>query len=69
MLGSKAGVDRAAASVVEAGGTLLKGPFATYYGQWQAVAVDPEGGVFRLAAEALPGGVDAPSLASLLPMA
>ena len=39
-----------------AGGRVLKAPYATYYGQWQAVLCDPEGHVFRLSTLSLPGG-------------
>ncbi len=32
------------------GGVIVKPPYATYYGQWQAVIADPEQHVFRLSA-------------------
>ena len=31
-----------------AGGRVIKAPFRTYYGAWQAVLEDPEGHVFRV---------------------
>lgn len=43
-----ADVDALAARAVELGGTIVKPPYRTYYGAWQAVAEDPEGNVFRL---------------------
>jgi catechol 2,3-dioxygenase-like lactoylglutathione lyase family enzyme len=36
------------ARAVDQGATLLKAPFATYYGAFQAVLADPEGNVFRV---------------------
>jgi catechol 2,3-dioxygenase-like lactoylglutathione lyase family enzyme len=36
------------ARAVEKGATLLKAPFDTYYGAFQAVLADPEGNVFRV---------------------
>ena len=62
MLATPAAVDDAAARAPALGGQVLKGPFATYYGQWQAVLADPERNVFRLAAAALPEGATAPEL-------
>lgn len=59
-------VDAAIDGVEGLGGTVLKRPFATYYGQWQALAADPEGNAFRLACQALPAGAHAPALESLL---
>jgi len=44
------------------GGQVLKGPFATYYGQWQAVLADPENNVFRVASIGLPQGMERPTL-------
>jgi predicted enzyme related to lactoylglutathione lyase len=41
-------VDRLAGLVGPLGGTLVKPPYRTYYGAWQAVAADPEANVFRL---------------------
>lgn len=48
VLDSEAAVDAGAARVAQLGGRLVKAPFRTYYGAWQAVAEDPEGNVFRL---------------------
>ena len=62
MLDDPAAVDAAVARARAHGGRVLKGPFATYYGQWQAVLSDPEDNVFRLAAVGLPPGVTAPEL-------
>lgn len=66
-LASPDAVEAAVARVAPAGGRVLQGPFATYYGQWQAVAEDPEQNVFRLAAASLPPGVAAPPLADAPP--
>jgi predicted enzyme related to lactoylglutathione lyase len=55
-------VEALAAKAVSLGGAVIKPPFATYYGQWQAVLADPEGHMFRLACETLPPGVEAPQL-------
>jgi predicted enzyme related to lactoylglutathione lyase len=49
-------VDAAAAQAARLGGRVLKAPYATYYGQWQAVLSDPEQHVFRVSAETLPAG-------------
>ncbi len=62
MLASCTDVDRLAQLARSLGATLIKGPYATYYGQWQAVLADPEGHVFRLSALGLPPGVLAPAL-------
>lgn len=56
-------VDAAGAKAVELGAQHLKGPFATYYGQWQIVLLDPERHLFRIACRSLPPGVTAPTLA------
>jgi catechol 2,3-dioxygenase-like lactoylglutathione lyase family enzyme len=64
MLDSPADVDRVSELAAALGGSLIKGPYATYYGQWQAVLADPEGHVFRLSTASLPAGVQAPSLPS-----
>lgn len=63
MLATPAAVDAAVQVVLAQGGQLVKGPFATYYGQWQAVLADPEDNVFRIATNSLPEGVTAPMLA------
>jgi catechol 2,3-dioxygenase-like lactoylglutathione lyase family enzyme len=52
-------VDAACARASAHGGRILKAPYPTYYGQWQAVLEDPEGHVFRVGAAALPAGVEA----------
>lgn len=62
MLDGPAQVDAAAARAAQLGGTVLKGPYATYYAQWQAVLADPEGHVFRVSTLGLPVGVSAPPL-------
>jgi catechol 2,3-dioxygenase-like lactoylglutathione lyase family enzyme len=41
-------VDRLTAAAIIAGGTLLKAPYRTYYGAWQAVLLDPEMNAFRI---------------------
>lgn len=56
MLDSPEAVTAASAMAVQLGGHLVKPPYATYYGQWQAVLADPEDHVFRLSAFGLPGG-------------
>ena len=63
MLDSPAAVDDAVRAVEQHGGRIVKGPFATYYDQWQAVLADPEDNVFRVATAGLPDGVTAPVLA------
>lgn len=47
-------VDHAAQRAAGLGGRVVKAPFRTYYGQWQAVLADPEGHVFRVACHTLP---------------
>ncbi|MBP7566309.1 MAG: VOC family protein [Burkholderiaceae bacterium] len=61
MLESAAAVDAVAARVAALGGSVIKGPFATCYGQWQAVIRDPEGHMFRISSDELPEGVAAPA--------
>lgn len=58
MVDTPADVDTAAVRAAALGGIAVKPPFATYYGQWQAVLQDPEGNVFRVACERLPQGVE-----------
>jgi catechol 2,3-dioxygenase-like lactoylglutathione lyase family enzyme len=58
-LDTPAAVDEAFARARDLGARVRREPFATYYGQWQAVLEDPEGNVFRLAATTLPDGVAA----------
>lgn len=41
-------VDRRVPLAVEAGATLIKAPYVTYYHWYQAVLLDPEGNVFRI---------------------
>jgi predicted enzyme related to lactoylglutathione lyase len=57
MLATPAEVDAAAREAERLGGRIVKAPYPTYYGQWQAVLSDPERHVFRVAAAALPEGV------------
>lgn len=63
MLDSPLDVDRLATQAAVLGGRVIQGPYPTYYGQWQAVLVDPEDNVFRIGAAGLPEGVTAPVLA------
>ena len=62
MLGSCAEVDALTANVTQLGGRIIKAPYPTYYGQWQAVLADPENNMFRLSFLGLPEGVKAPKL-------
>lgn len=41
-------VDRMVPLACEAGATLIKPPYTTYYNWYQAVLLDPEGNVFRI---------------------
>ncbi|MDD0810538.1 bleomycin resistance protein [Curvibacter sp. RS43] len=61
MLTTPAEVSEAAGRVGALGGQVLKPPYATYYGQWQAVLADPQGHAFRLSTEHLPEGVEKPA--------
>jgi predicted enzyme related to lactoylglutathione lyase len=45
---SMAEVDRLTPVAVAAGATLVKPPYRTYYGWYQAVLLDPEQNVFRI---------------------
>lgn len=45
---SQAEVDRMVPVAIEAGATLVKPPYVTYYHWYQAVLLDPEGNVFRI---------------------
>jgi predicted enzyme related to lactoylglutathione lyase len=45
---SQADVDRRVPLALEAGATLIKAPYTTYYNWYQAVLLDPEGNVFRI---------------------
>lgn len=69
VVGSPRAVEAAVARAEACGAAVLKRPFATYYGQWQALVADPEGNAIRFAATTLPEGVAAPALADLLPAA
>ena len=62
MLGECSEVDTAVQQARELSATVLKAPYPTYYGQWQAVLAGPEGNVFRLAAATLPTGIVRPAL-------
>ena len=44
----QADVDTCVPRAVEAGATLIKAPYTTYYNWYQAVLLDPEGNVFRI---------------------
>ena len=55
MLDTPAAVEAASLQAPQLGGQVLKPPYATYYGQWQAVLADPEDNVFRVSALGLPG--------------
>ncbi len=46
--GDRAGVLDALQAFIREGATVLKKPFETYYGAFQAVIADPEGNVVRL---------------------
>lgn len=54
MLDSADAVTAASRRAAALGGRIVKAPYATYYGQWQAVLADPEDNVFRLSAIGLP---------------
>lgn len=45
---SQAEVDRMVPVAVDAGATLIKAPYVTYYHWYQSVLLDPEGNVFRI---------------------
>lgn len=53
MLDTPGAVEAASAQVEALGGKVIKPPYATYYGQWQAVLADPEDNVFRVSAVGL----------------
>ena len=57
MLDTPGAVDAAVREALAGGGRVVKAPYATYYGQWQAVLSDPEQHVFRVSAASLPPGV------------
>ena len=62
MLGSCAEVDELSTKAATLGGRIIKAPYATYYGQWQAVLTDPENNMFRFSFHGLPEGVKAAKL-------
>jgi predicted enzyme related to lactoylglutathione lyase len=62
MLDSPEQVDAAATRAQYLSGAVVKAPYPTYYGQWQAVLSDPEGNVFRVSVAQLPLGIDRPAL-------
>lgn len=53
-------VDQVAQAVSSLGGSIVKGPFPTYYGHWQVVFCDPEGNVARVTSTNLPSGAVVP---------
>lgn len=62
MLGNCPEVDALSLKAAALGGCIIKPPYPTYYGQWQAVLADPENNMFRLSFQGLPKGVTAPKL-------
>ncbi|MBS0426858.1 MAG: VOC family protein [Proteobacteria bacterium] len=62
MLEGPDAVDAVVTAAQKAGGRVVKPPYATYYGQWQAVLADPEDNIFRVSAIGLPAGTTAPPL-------
>ena len=62
MLGSCIEVDVLSTKAAALGGRIVKAPYPTYYGQWQAVLLDPENNMFRLSFHGLPEGVTASKL-------
>jgi predicted enzyme related to lactoylglutathione lyase len=62
MLGSCAEVGALCEKSTSLGGRIVKTPYPTYYGQWQAVLADPENNLFRLSFQGLPEGVATPKL-------
>lgn len=62
MLDAPQVVDAAVQRAVAHGGRCIKGPYATYYGEWQAVLADPEEHVFRFSCVGLPEGASTPTL-------
>jgi predicted lactoylglutathione lyase len=47
-VGGRDDVDRMVPIALEAGATLIKSPYVTYYNWYQAVLLDPEQNVFRI---------------------
>ena len=62
MLDGPGAVDAAVQAAQHAGGRVVKAPYATYYGQWQAVLADPEDNIFSVSSIGLPAGIQAPAL-------
>lgn len=54
LLDSPEAVDALTARARALGGAVVREPFATPYGQWQAVIADPERNIVRLACDELP---------------
>ena len=63
MLGRCIEVDVLSTKAAALGGRIVKAPYPTYYGQWQAVLLDPENNMFCLSFHGIPGGVTASKLA------
>ena len=61
MLDAPGSVDAAATRASALGGSIVKAPYPTYYGQWQAVLGDPEGHVFRVSCASLPIETEEPA--------
>jgi catechol 2,3-dioxygenase-like lactoylglutathione lyase family enzyme len=57
MLDSPEAVSEGVQRAAELGAKVIKDPYPTYYGEWQAVLADPEDHVFRLSCATLPHGV------------
>jgi len=51
-------VDSLAERAHEHGGSVVQGPFPTYYGHWQVVLQDPEQNILRATCPKLPPGVE-----------
>lgn len=64
MLDAHGAVSAGAARCAGLGGRVIKPPYGTYYGEWQAVLADPEGHAFRLSCSQLPDGMRRPALPS-----
>lgn len=60
--GSCAEVDALSRPAAALGGRIIKSPYPTCYGLWQAVLADPENNMFRLSFKGLPEGVAASKL-------
>jgi predicted enzyme related to lactoylglutathione lyase len=53
-VGTTGAVDAGLAVATTRGAKLVKAPFETFYGQYLAVLLDPEGNAFRISAPAAP---------------